>query len=376
MKFTTNSRTLLAHLSAASKLVENKPRLPILANFLLEINGDTLTVTASDGDNVVSTNMAVLDAECGIGRVCINARRFTELIKLIPNSPVTVTVDDATREVQISHTRGKYRVAGIGGGEYPLEVDQPSEGTPTTYQIESSAIINALGNVEFAAAINEARPVLNGINWRLGDSSLTLAATDTRVLAVYKCAAGGAAETREFNVPARVAAMLRAFLPSSQSVELTVYNNAVVFKGANYSLRILQLNGKFPDYNRVFPKETPLVANIGTDEIASAMSRLSTCVDAATSMLRMQFGMFGIHAEARDLGLGVAGEEDINCDYSGTPLTIGFNAQLLKRVFGAVKSPKIVMCMRDNSAPAVVYPSEQDKDGELRLLCMPVTLGD
>lgn len=372
MKFTANSKTLLAKLTAASKAIENRPRLPILSNFLFNLKDGSLSITASDGDSIVTTRMESGASE-GEGQVCINAKRFTELVKLIHNCDVTINVDDKTKEVSIRHPQGKYRIVGIHAGEYPLGTDLENGEPTASLRVSAPAIIRAIDGVEFAAATDDARPVFNGIHWDLKESDITLVATDTRSMAVYTFPRNDRGAATSFTTPAKVNALIRAFISRASELDVRVSTTALTLSGDDFIMRVPLLNGRYPDYNRVIPATSSITAVMGTDEMVGALSRLSTCVSTDSSWVKLSFSALSVKAETNDLGEGVAGEESIHCECDGS-IAIGFNAPILRKAVNAVTASKVMMKMREPGLPALLIPTEQDGTGEYKILCMPVTI--
>lgn len=372
MKFTINSKALLSRLVAAGKAVSNRPAISILGNFLFALDGKSLTIAASDSDSMVISRIEVNDAE-GAGKVCIDAKRITELLKAMPDCPVYINVNDATCAIVIRYTNGKYNLTGIPGVEYPTTEIDTSE-CKGSFSLPASQILNAIDKVGFAVANDDLRPMLNGVYWDITEEAITFVATDTRVLAKYRSTQTAPGTTMSFNLPGKSISLIRALIGKQSDVKLTVTDRAAIFEGVDFKVRTSLYNGKYPDYNRVIPTNQQISMIIDRVDFANAIARVSVCADSLSPMLRLKTADGKIDVIAQDFNFNVGGEEQISCDYTGAPLEIGFSANYLKGVLNAMSTQKVIIKLLDASKPGLFLPAENDEYGELTLLCMPMSI--
>lgn len=372
MKFTINSKALLSRLLAANKAVSNRPTISILGNFLFELNGHIVTVTASDTDNVVVARIEASDAE-GVGKVCIDAKRVTELLKAMPDCDVSFSVDDNTHAVVIRYANGKYNLTGLPGEEFPVVREEGTE-AKGVLTLPATQVLNALDKVGFAVGGDDMAQVLNGVYWDIKTDAITFVASDTRVLAKYRSTQVVPGVEIGFTLPGKSVSLLRAIIGKQSEIKLTVYDKTALFEGNDFVMRSTLYVGRYPDYNRIINTNQPISVTIDRQDFINAISRVSICADSQTSLLQLNISNGAIDLVAQDLNFNVGGEERISCDYFGSPLTIGFSSAYLKGLLSAMDTQNIVMKLSESTRPGLFLPAENDEYGELTLLCMPMSV--
>ncbi len=376
MKFSVNSKVLLNRLVAAGKAVNSRPAISILANFLFTLDGKVLTIVASDAEHTIVSRLTVNDDAEGSGRVCIDAKRITELLKAMPDCPVTFSVKESTLEVTIRYSNGKYNLSGINGAEYPINDKMDEAEIVGSFEMPASQILSAMDKVAFAVANDDFRPQCNGIFWDITEDSITFVATDTHVLAKYRSTQTAPGLTTGFILPSRVFSVIRAVIGKQASVKLTIGKRCVSFEGEDFKVQTTLLQGHYPPYNRVIPTNSPIVINVNRDDFADATARVAICADSQSSMLRLKISPNTIDASAQDYNFNMGGEERIPCAYEGSDIEIGFNASYLKGILNAISTQNMVIKLLEPSKPGLFLPSENDEHGELTLLCMPISLAN
>lgn len=380
MKFSINSKVLLSRLVASGKAINNRPTISILGCFLFsleESEGDTktLSITASDIDNTVKSRVEVSAAE-GSGKVCIDAKRITELLKSMPDCPVNFNIDEESKTVIIRHPKGKYNLSGLSANEYPLNDKIDPNAIAGSFSLPASQVISAFDKVGFAVGNDEIRPQLKGIFWDIKPDAITFVATDTHVLAKYRSTQTAPGVETSFILPGQSLSMIRAFIGKQAQINVTVTNKIVVFEGADFKVLSTLLNGNYPNYNRVIPQNQPIVITVDRNDFSDAISRVSIFADNQNSMLRLKISTDHIDAIAQDLSYNVGGEESIACEYVGGDMEIGFSSSYLKGLINALNTQKIVIKLSSFDKPGLFTPSENDEYGELTLLCMPVNISN
>lgn len=372
MKFTINSKALLSRLVAAGKTVSNRPSISILGNFLFALDGKTVTITASDTDNVVISRIEANDAE-GAGSVCIDAKRVTELLKAMPECPVVFEIDDNTLAVIIRYTNGKYNLSGLPSIDYPIgEADET--GIKGVFAMPASQILKGLDIVGFATADDELRPILNGVYWDITEDAVTFVASNTRVLAKYRSTQTAPGKVISFNLPSKSISLIHACIGKQTDVKLTVSERFAIFEGSDFKVRSTLYKGRYPDYNRAIPLNPPTAITVDRMDFANAINRVAICADVQSSLLRLKIGDGKIDVVAQDISFNIGGEEKVMCDYFGTPIEIGFSSIYLKGVLNAMNTKNIVIKLSEANRPGLFLPAENDEHGELILLCMPISI--
>lgn len=378
MKFSINSKILLSRLVASGKAISNRPTISILGCFMFSLEESesdikTLSITASDSDNTVISRVEVSAAE-GSGKVCIDAKRITELLKSMPDCPVSFNVDEETKTVYIRHQKGKYNLSGLSANEYPLNDNIDPATIVGTLSLPASQIMSAFDKVGFAVGNDDLRPQMNGIFWDIKPDSITFVASDTHVLAKYRSTQTVPGVETSFILPGRSLSLIRAFISKQTQVNVTTTKKLVIFEGTDFKVISTLLNGNFPNYNRVIPQNQPSIITVDRNDFSDAINRVSIFADNQNSLLRFKISTDRIDAIAQDLCYNVGGEECISCEYVGNDVEIGFSSSYLKGLINALDTQKIVIKILSHDRPGVFIPSENDEYGELTLLCMPITI--
>lgn len=378
MNFTINSKILLNRLVASGKAISNKPTISILGCFLFSVEesedgNKALSITASDTENTVTSRVEVINAE-GCGKFCIDSKRITELLKSMPDCPVSFNVDDETLVVIMRHPKGKYNLSGINAADYPLNDIINPENITGSFSIPTSIVLSSFDKVGFAVANDDLRPQMNGIFWDIKPESITFVASDTHVLAKYRNTQAAPGVETSFILPGRSLSLIRAFIGKQADVKVTVTKKMAEFQGANFKVQTTLLNGNYPNYNRVIPQDQPVIVTVDRLDFLDAITRVSICADNTNSILRFKLSADRIDAIAQDFSYNVGGEECITCEYSGNPLEIGFSSSYLKPLVSTLDTQKMVLKLSEASRPGVFVPAENDEFGELTLLCMPVNI--
>lgn len=380
MRFSINNKILLSRLVASGKAINNRPAISILGCFLLsleESDGDTrtLSITASDTENTVISRVEVVNAE-GYGKVCIDAKRLTELLKSMPDCPVRFDIDETTMTVILRHPKGKYNLTGFPGSEYPLNEDIDHNAIKGTFKLPVTTILAAFDKVGFAIADDALRPQMNGIFWDIKPESITFVATDTHVLAKYRNTQTAPGIETSFILPGHSISLIRAFINKQAEINITITNRMVVFDGNDFKVQSTLLKGNYPNYNRVIPENQPIIVTLDRIDFSDAISRVAICTDNQSSLIRFKISANRIDAIGQDNNYNVGGEESLTCEYDGEDLEIGFSFTYLKGLVNSLATQKMVMKLRNYSSPGLFTPSENDEHGELTLLCMPINISN
>ncbi|MDE6027399.1 MAG: DNA polymerase III subunit beta, partial [Muribaculaceae bacterium] len=182
MKFNVSGKTFQNQLQAVNKVIGSKNALAILDNFLLKVEGDRLSITGSDQENVMTAYMEIAESECD-GEIAVPAKRLLEVIKEISTQPLTFVIDDDTKEVDIRFLNGHFNFMGVDASEYPLSRKPDAEAK--TMIIPASIVQKGIDNTLFAVSSDTVRPIMTGIYWDIHESDITFVSSDTHKLVRY-----------------------------------------------------------------------------------------------------------------------------------------------------------------------------------------------
>ncbi len=378
MKFIVSSTDLLSHLQAISRVINNKNSLPILDNFLFQLEGNKLTLTASDIETTLITSMEVETAE-GNGKVAVASRLLLDTLREFPDQPLTFNINDSNLALVITSANGSYNFIGQNGDEYPRMPQLQEDARIMTLPV--STLSSGISKTFFCTADDELRPVMNGIFFDITAESLTLVATDAHKLVRYKTTFTSASiqedETVNFILPKKPANMLKNILPKeSGEVEIQFDTKNAHFKLANYTMICRQVEGRFPNYNGVIPKLNPFKVIIDRATLLNALKRVSVFANQASNLVKLAINGNQIHISAQDIDFSISAEETIACQFDGDPIKIGFKSSFLIEILGNISVSEIVLELSDASRAGLILPFENEENEEILMLLMPMLLND
>lgn len=374
MKFSISSTALFSHLQAISKVINSKNTLPILDCFLLQLDGTTLSITASDVDTRMETSITVNEAE-GSGKFAVNAKNLLDPLKELPEQPLVFDVNDENLEIFIYYHNGKYNFIGQNGDDYP----QPKELNETAVglSIEPQVLFDGINRTLFASADDELRPVMNGVFFHISPDDLTFVASDGHKLVRYKTLAVKGVERAAFILPKKPANLLRALLPKeSEIVEIKFDENNAHIKMSGYIMTCRFIEGRYPNYNSVIPQSNPNKVTLDRQSFLNAIKRVSVFSNQASNLIKLQLSDNTIVVSAQDIDFSTAAEETISCEYAGTTMNIGFKSSFLIEILNNIPSSEISLEMSDPSRAGLVLPLENAENEDLLMLLMPMMLND
>ena len=374
MKFVVSSTALLSHLQAISKVINSKNTLPILDCFLLELEGSTLTLTAADAETRLVTSLEVNEAD-GNGKFAVNAKNLLDPLKELPEQPLTFEINNDNLETFIFFHNGKYNFIGQSGDDYP----QPKElkETAVSLTIEPQVLFSGINRTLFASADDELRPVMNGVFFDITPEDLTFVASDGHKLVRCKTLSAKGAERASFILPKKPANLLKAILPKeADTVEIKFDENNAYIKMSSYTMTCRFIEGRYPNYNSVIPQNNTNKVILDRQAFLNALKRVSVFSNQASNLIKLQLTDKNIVVTAQDIDFSTAAEETITCEYTGSPMNIGFKSSFLIEILNNIPSTEITLELSDPSRAGLIIPTENEENEDLLMLLMPMMLND
>lgn len=377
MYFKVSSKTFYDSTSSVSKVINPKNALTILNNFLLSLKNGRLTITGSDVENAMSATIDLLESE-GEGSICIDARRLVDLLKELPNQPMMMNVNDETLEVSISYSGGDYSMVALPGDQYPQYESEPSDEAPVTFMFPSAQLVKGIDYTLFAAGDDQIHQQMMGILFDIQPDSLIFVATDTRKLVRYTNSLYAPGVRAKRIVPKKPASILKSFLSkdANSMVEITMTSKSASFRNEDYVFNCRFIKGNFPDYTRVIPKNNPYELRVDRSRFLNSVRRVGIFVDPGYGMEKFKITNDHIQIKSSDSSLLTAGNEMIDCEYSGPEIVVGFSAPYMIEICNTIQSEQMVVRLSDPSRPGVFTPSENEEMTDLLILLMPMTVNE
>lgn len=374
MKFVASSTDLLSHLQAISRVISTKNTLPILDNFLFELRGNELIITASDLESTMITTMKLENTD-GEGVVAIPARILTDTLKEFPEQPLTFEINMDSLGVDLISENGKYSIVGKPGMDFP-QLPQLKEDQTTSLNFTADQLLKGINKTLFATADDELRPVMNGIFIELGLDSVTFVSSDAHKLVRYKRLDAKSAQEASFILPKKPANLLKNILPREENeVTLAFDDKNAIFTLSDYKLICRLVEGNYPGYEAVIPKNNTNKLSIDRLELYNTLRRVSVYSNQASNLIKLKLSANELVISAQDIDYSISAVETLNCQYGGDPMEIGFKSVFLIEILSNINSEEIVLELSDPTRAGLLFPKESDQEDEdLLMLLMPMMI--
>jgi len=374
MKFVVSSNSLSSHLQVVSRVIASKNTIPILDCFLFELEGNLLKITAADSETRMITSVEVHEVE-GEGIFAIPSKNLLDSLKELPDQPISFSIDDETLEMFIFYENGKYNFIGQKGDEYP----QSKPLKDNAYRIEISAdnLLSGISRTLFATAEDELRPVMNGILFDISETEITFVASDGHKLVRFKNFSVKGNEKSAFILPKKPANLLRTVLPRETGNAMIGFddNNAYISM-ENMTIISRLIEGRYPNYNGVIPKDNPFKITVDRVLFVTALKRVVVFSNPGSTLIKLQFSPNSVFISAQDIDYSTSAEETVPCVYEGEEISIGFKGTYLIEILSNIPSTEVVLQLADPSRAGLMLPAENETDEDLLMLLMPMMLND
>jgi len=372
MKFIVSTSVLLKQLSSISGVIASNPVVPILENFLFEIEDQILTVTASDLQTSIITTLEINAKEDG--SVAIPARILMETLKNLSDQPIAFTISEDTYAVEISSDNGKYKLAGENAADFPKV---PNITNGYNVDMTTNILTSAISNTIFATSNDELRPAMTGVLLHLNDINTTFVATDGHRLVRYRRVDVASEEEHSMIIPRKALNILRSTLPQEDSNVILEFNNSHAFFRFNNVRMICRLiDEKFPDYENVIPLDNDNEVFIERTELLGSLKRISIYANKTTNQVRMSIKGNELQISAEDLDFSNEANERLSCEHEGEDIEIGFNARFLIEMLNNLHSDQLLLKLSAPNRAGIFYPQEKGDDEDIMMLAMPVMLSN
>lgn len=371
MKFSVSSTELLKHLQIASGAIGSNPVLPILEDFLFNISGRTLTISATDLETSIITTLDV-NAD-GNGTIAVPAKILLDTLKELPTQPITFNINDDTFGIEITSSYGKYKLAGENGADFP-NIPQPEE--VDTVTMKAGSLGKAISKTLFATSNDDLRPAMTGVYLQVDFNKLIFVATDAHKLVKYTFTDVKSEVSTSFIIPKKALNLLKNSLPNDESLKLSFNNTNAFFTYGNIHLICRLIDARYPDYNAVIPVDNPNTLTASRSDLQNSLKRIAIYANKTTNQVILNITDSSLTVSAQDLDFSNEATEQMPCTFTGDPLTIGFNAKFLIEMLNVLETDDIKMELSTSTRAGILLPTETDEGEEILMLVMPVMLSN
>jgi DNA polymerase-3 subunit beta len=370
MRFTVSTTTLQKNLQLISGAIGGNRTFPISECFIFDIKNGNLSVTASDGETSMSVALDVMADDDG--NVGMPAKMLLDILKNLPDQPLTFKVDTDNYAIEILAQSGKYKLGGEDATDF---LDIANLSNTETFHINASVLSNAINKTLFAVATDELRPAMTGVFFRADDTGLTFVSTDAHKLVRYQHDNNPDNVETEFILPKKALTLLKNVLPSNDSLVNIAYNRTgVLFSIGNARLVCRLIDARFPDYKNVIPLDNPNRLTINRSDFANSLKRLSIFANKNNHQVVFEVSDNELKLSTQDLDYSNEAAERLTCQYTGDDMQIAFNARFLSETLSVLDTEEITLEMSTPNRAGIILPTEQEEGSHILMLMMPLML--
>lgn len=374
MELKLNSKDLVARLKIAAKVINSKNSLSILGDFLVETKGDVILVTASDSEQWLSLKCPIASCDCET-RFCVPSADFLKAVDNLNDVPVTLTLDESTHTMTCDYGNGKFSMPYENADEFPLA--NMDKSWSNDFIIDGKKVLKAIELTGFATANDELRPVMNGIHFDFFDDGMVCATSDGHKLARYKdktITKENDGSIPNFTLPKKPSNILMTILSTIEGdVKLSFDDKAISVNNKDFKLSARLLEFKYPNYDAVIPKSSPITITADKDSLLNALKRVLPMANDSSYLVELDFSNGQVVVSANDIDFSKSASETVTCDCD-TELKIGFKGSTLIEILRNINDDNVVIELDNPSRAGVFFSAFELTRDEYLSLCMPMLI--
>lgn len=374
MKFVISSSVLSSRLMTIGRVIVQKNTIPILDCFCFNIQGTTLTITASDNDTTLTAKAELNECDSDV-RFAVNAKTLQDAIKEIPDQPLECYLNTESYELTVEYQNGQYKLMGQSAEEYPTPAI--SDETRLEFDLECQKLVPSITRCMIAAANDTLRPQLNTICFDIHSQEVSLVSSNGNQLALTKLAMPELNAEGSYLLGTRPASLLKGMLAKAEgNVHFSLGQRTAIVHTEEYSLTSRLVEGRFPNYRSVIPQDNPNIVTVNRLALVSALRRVLVFANAQAVLVKFRLGPNTMNISSQDIDFGKSAEENMLCDYMGTPMRIAFKGSVLLDLINNIEGDDITLKLSDPSRAGLIVPAKQKEGEEVLMLIMPSVFND
>jgi len=370
MRLTIAREKLQEGLSAVVSAVPGKTTLPVLGNLLLETTDRGLKLSATDLDVAVSTEVAA-EVEAP-GALTLPAKKLSEIARELPAASVKIASSGEQR-ASIECGRSKFKLLGLPKDEFPAF---PGVSYTQNLRVKSGDLQNLISHTVFAVSTEESRPILNGVLWEIKSDRLLMVATNGHRLARMSIpGVFNAPEQVSVIIPPRALEQVRRLFPADEELEIGMTENHLSFRSPLTTVISRVIEGPYPNYDQVIPRDNDKTAIIDRAALTSALRRMAIVASDQTHRVRLSFNSALVRFSVQTPDVGEA-QDELPVQFSGDALEIGFNGNYLLEILRYLPTDDIRLTLKGSERAVTISPEGWDNPADYLCLLMPLRLVD
>lgn len=369
------SSALLPQLSLLIKVVNTKNAMPILNDFRIEvIGGNKLGITASDGETWLTMSAQATEAPYETV-LCIDAKSMLQVVSNLNGKDIAMDIDDAKHVVNFKYDKGHCTLPYEDAMEYP----RPKCDFQEKKAIQASAIYDAISRASFAVANDDLRQVMNGVHFDFFKDAMVSVATDAKKLVKMEnllVVHYDEEQDTQFTLPTKPCNLLLSLLAKCDGdIRYAFDERNVVFRNDDFNMVARLVEGRYPNYNAVIPRESTKFATICKEDFLLALKHVLPMGSPQTQLVALRFATVitsGVDIIAQDIDFNKSAQEHVECEYTGEDITIGFNGAALLQLVQNVNGDKFMLAMDTPQRAGVITEGQESKDYRYTSIIMPM----
>lgn len=359
MKLTVSSSELLKAILTVQKAIPAKTTEAILENYLFDLKGSELSITASDNELTLKTVVKV-ESTGEEGSIAIPARQLTDLLKELPDQPLSIaTVNGYAFEC--GWANGSSTLPYFNPDDYPRFKKTGAEAV--TIEFPAQALSEGISNTIYASSDEDNRPIMNSIFFDIKPEATTLVASDLQKLICFTSTEVKTPSEASFILNKRHAGVLKTILPKDdEAVKITFDDKVAVISFGDTTMVSCLVVGKYPDYKTIIPKNNSNILTIDRQQLLNMVRRISVCSPKASNHIKFDLAPGSIEVSAQDVGFEIAAQEKVQCQYDGDELTIGFKSTHIIEILSNLDCEEVVLKFADKRRSVLILPSAESEE--------------
>ncbi len=366
MKFTITRDNLQQGLAAVGASIPTRTTLPVLSNILIEAADGGVQMSGTDLD--IAVTLRVPAEVQDPGAITVPAKKLQELARELPEAPVNVSTTG--ERFEISCGRATFRLNGMARDEFPTF---PQVDFDASWRISAELMSMMIERTAFAVSTEESRPILNGVLWQLAEGEMRMVATNGHRLAKLSVPTQPTdAPHADLIVPPKALAQVQRLFEPGDEIDVARSENHLGFRKDGTRVYTRLIEGPYPNYEQVIPKDNDRIALADRETLTRSLRRMAVVASDQTHRVRLSFTGAALRLSVETPDLGDAHEE-MEVQYTGEPVDIGFNANYLLEVLRFMPTEEVKLSFKAPERAATVEPVDE-ADGDYLCLVMPLRL--
>lgn len=369
MKFSVSSNELQRVLGNVGGVIPSKSTLPILENFLFDLENDKLTITATDLEISISIKLVVKGM--ADGKIAVPAKRVVETVRALPNTDVMFSADPGNNRITMTTGTGEYRLSGESSENYP---SVPVFEGHDEISLDAETVRRFIGKTIFAVSTDELRPAMMGVLFQLKKSEIRAVATDGhRLVRLINTAVASNRIEKEVIIPAKALNLLLKAMDDHGTV-LSFNETHAMFSFGGTVLITRMIEEKYPNYESVIPLDNEKKLIVDRNKLLASVRRTSLYASTTTHQVRLSLSKGSMTVSAEDIDFGSEAKETLDCEYTAEKLEIGFNSVYMLDVLSHIDTEEVEFMLNSPTRACIVKPTAQHEGENILMLVMPVRL--